>query len=407
MLPHLARVAGVVVTCLVTTAPAHAQHDSVTTLDQATFLRLVRERSPRIRVHAERTTVARAAISVSAVPPNPTLGYEREAVPGLDSSDDFVRLGYAVDFAGRRGLAKRAAAAAADAEVATIAGDAFALELDARSRYLAASYARARAEALDARRGELVTVVEALRSRAAHGDASEYDAERVALELELLDDRRASANRELVQARLRLGAILGEPDHAYDARDPLTVPAAASNAIAVRRSEIDAAQARARSADAELVAASRGWIPRLQLMAGLRVSTSMGQQGVGYVLGLSGDLPLFDRGSAGEALARSEARRWRHEAEALSSEARADVELARHDLSMRIDQAVSFERGPRARTTELVRRVVVAFREGDRPVSEVIDVERVAEANALRALELAYEARLAELALARAAGRLP
>jgi outer membrane protein TolC len=408
MLPRINRaVIGAVVTC-VAAAPAltRADEGAIAALDEATFLQRVR-RSPRVRVHDARRRAADAAVGAATVLPNPTISYEREAVPGPGAADDFLRLGWAIDLSGRRGLARSAAQAGADAERASTARDALALEIEARLAYLEAAHARGLATQLEGARARLASIAEALRSRAKQGDASDYDAERAALELETLDDERADARRRLEGARLRLGALVGEPRAAYDASDAITLPAQPRAGSELRRADVDAARARARQAEREAEAAGRTWVPRLELVAGVMRSTSASGDGVGYILGVGGSLPLLDRGGAQEARGRAEARRWRGEADALAIEAEGEALQARRELIARIEQAAAYAAGPARRAAELERRAMVAYREGDRPILELLDVHRAARHAAARELELVYEARRAELALARALGGQP
>jgi outer membrane protein, heavy metal efflux system len=408
MLPRFSRaVAGLAMTCVMVPLPTRAD-DGVApaTLDEATFLRRVLERSPRRAVHDERRRAASAAVDASAVWPNPTLGYEREAVPALDASDQFVRLGWTLDVAGRRGLARDAASAGAAAERAEVDRDARALEVDARAAYLDASYAKQRAVSLEQARTAFAAVVDMLRSRAKQGDASDYDAERAALDLDALDDERADAARELATARLRLGAWLGEPAMAYDTSDAFVLPPRPTDGP-LRSAEVEAARARARQAAQQAVAAGRGWMPRFELVAGMLMSRSAGGDGVGYVVGVGGELPLLDRGGAAARRSRAEAKRWQAEATAATIEAAATAEQARRELVARIEQADAFAATAVKRAADLSRRVTVAYREGDRPILELLDVQRSARQVALRALELVYEARRAELALQRARGGTP
>lgn len=409
MLPRIARVvAGLAMTFVVVRpVPTSADQRVVpSTLDEATFLQRVLERSPRRSVHDTRRRVADAAIDVASVLPNPTLSYEREAVPGLDASDDFVRLGWTLDLAGRRGLAMTAARAGADAERAVVERDAFLLGIEARGAYLEAAYARQRVAQLDDARVALAGITQALRSRATQGDASSYDAERSALELDTLDDERTDARRVLELARLRMGALLGESGTEYDATDAITLPPRPTEGRLVpKRHDADAALARARQADREHVIARRSWIPRLWLTVGMMSSRSADGNGVGYIVGIGGDLPLFDRGGAAAVKARAEVKRWRSEASALEVEATAETELTRRELLLRIEQAEGYAAGPAKRAIDLQRRAAVAYREGDRPILELLDVHRIARHASVRALELVYEARRAELAMRRALGR--
>jgi len=409
MLPRNTRVvAGLAMTLvMVRSVPTHAdERVGPPTLDEATFLTRVAADSPRHAVHEDRRRAAGAAVAIASALPNPTLGYEREAVPGLDAHDDFLRLGWTLDLSGRRGLGTAAARAGADAERSTVEREAQMLAIEARAAYLDAAHARLVVARLDESRMSLAAMVEALRSRFTQGDASSYDADRAALELDALDDERATAQRSLAVAQLRLGALIGEPAAAYDAIDPVTLPPRPSaGGESPRRPEIDAALARAVQAERESTAAQRSWIPRLELIAGVLASSSADGDGIGYIVGIGGDLPVFNRGTAAAAHGRAEAKRWRSEARALATEVRAEAEQARRELALRIEQAEAYAAGPALRAADLQQRATVAYREGDRPILELLDVHRTARHVAVRALDLIYEARRAELAVRRALGR--
>jgi outer membrane protein, heavy metal efflux system len=410
MLPRITRaVAGLVVAC-VATRPVTTRADdgdAPASLDEVTFLKRVHDRSPRLIALDERQHAARAHIGVASVLPNPTLTYQREAVPSIDSIDDFFRLGWTLDLAGRRGLAVAAARASAEAERLEVARETFVLQLDARLAYLDAAYAREHALRLDESRAQLAQLVEVLSTRAAAGDASSYDADRAALELDTLDDERASVRRQLQRARLRLGAFIGQATTPYDASDTLALPVTPSAVDAPHRPEVDAARARASQADHELRAAQRRWIPRLELEGGVMASTQQNLAGVGYIVGIGGELPVFDRGRRAGERARADGKRWRAEADALLNDARADVEQAHRELLLRIEQADAYLAGPVTRASDVQRRAAVAYREGDRPILELLDVQRTTRHVSVRALELIYEARRAELMLQRALGRKP
>jgi outer membrane protein TolC len=411
MLPRSTRAVAGLAVAFATTCPATTRAEQravAASLDEATFLKRVLARSPRRRALDERRDAARTQVAVTAMLPNPTLSYEREAVPGLDASDDFVRLSWTIDLAGRRGLAAGAARAGADAERLEVDREGFLLEIEARVAYADAAYARDQVARLEDARAPLSALVDALRSRARQGDASTYDADRAALEVDGIDDERATASRALEAARLRLGALLGEPSTAYDAADSLALPPKPAPTMPTpHRPDIAAAAARAAQADHELAAARRGWLPRLELSGGMRWSSSTDGSGIGYVVGVGGDLPLFNAGGAAADRARAEAKRWRSEAAALANDARGDAEQARRDLALRIEQAEKYLAGPATRAVDLQRRAGVAYREGDRPILELLDAHRTARHAAMRALELVHEARRAELALRRAVGRHP
>lgn len=408
MLPHRSAVAGLAV-AMVMACPVPTRADegaAVASLDESTFLSRVRDRAPRRAALEQRRVAAGALVGVASVLPNPTLSYEREAVPGISASDDFIRLGWVLDLAGRRGIATAAAGAAADAERRDVERDSFVFEADARLAFLDALHARAHLARLDDARTNLGALVDALRSRAQQGDASSYDADRATLELEQLDDERATVSRQLATARLRLGTLMGEAGTPYDAAGTLVLPAK-PGVTEPQRPDVDAARARAMQADHEGRAAARRWVPRLELMAGMLVSRSSGGDGVGYVVGIGGELPVFDRGGAAAERARADARRWRAEAAAIAYEARGEAAQLRREVELRIEQADRYQAGPATRAADLQRRASVAYREGDRPILELLDVQRTARHTQVRALELVYEARRADIQLQRALGRQP
>ena len=118
------------ITCVVTVvatsvvAPVlHADERPVVALDETTFIRRVLERGPRRGVLEARRRAAAAAVGAAAVLPNPTLSYEREAVPGIAAADDFLRLAIPLDLSGRRSRTRDAARAGAAAEGAAITAD--------------------------------------------------------------------------------------------------------------------------------------------------------------------------------------------------------------------------------------------------------------------------------------------
>jgi cobalt-zinc-cadmium efflux system outer membrane protein len=378
----------------------------IETLDEATFVARALSRSPRRATYAARRSVANTEARAVAVRPNLSFSYDREAVPGL-STDDFVRVGWVIDVAGRRDLAIAAANAGANAERLDVDREAFVFAIDAQLAYLDAVYAHAQLARLDDARRDLVELVAALRSRSRQGEASGYDADRVALELDGLDDERAGMRRAVELAQLRLGAVLGEPDAAYAPSGVLALPSLPPPAASPRRPDIDAARARADRADHEAAAARRTWIPRLNLAAGVVLSSSTNGNGLGYLVSLGGDLPVFNRGGGATERARAEATRWRSEAAALAHEVRSEVIQARRELELRIDQAASYAAGVAARVLDLQRRTLVAYREGDRTILEMLDAQRAARTATLRVVELTYEARRAALKLVRAEGSAP
>lgn len=398
------RIFRVAMPCVAILATASSATADVVSIDEPTFLKRVTA-APHQRALADRSDAASASVDAAAVLPNPHLAYEREDVASLDSTDTFVRLGWPLDIAGRRGLSRDAARAGAEAERASVVQASLEVQLAARLAFLDAIYARERLARLDESRASLLAIVDSLRTRAAQGDASSYDSDRAALELDVLDDERLAARRVLVIARLRLGAFVGEPQTELDAVGTLALPVANATGTPVR-SDVAAARAKERQATLEKDAANRTWVPRLDLLVGIKLSTAGTEDGVGYIVGIGGELPVFDRGTAHATKSRAEAKRWRTEAEALTVAASAELEQARRELALRLEQANTYAAAVR-RAVDLQKRAAVAYREGDRTILELLDVQRTAREALVHAQELVYDARRAEIAVWRALGRTP
>jgi outer membrane protein TolC len=170
------------------------------------------------------------------------------------------------------------------------------------------------------------------------------------------------------------------------------------------RGDVRAARLRVEQAEHELSAARRLWIPGLLLSGGLKMTEVDGERATGYVAGLALELPLFDNGQAERA--RSSARRRQRRAEARAAERSAllAVATATDELARRVAQVKSYQQGPVTRLPDLVRRALTTYREGDRPIFELLDAYRTARDVRLRYLEIRRIAKKADIALRRALG---
>jgi len=388
-----------------TATPARA--DEHPPLDRAALAARLASDPPRLRAARARAAVADAEVDVAGVRPNPTIGWDREAVPARDAHDDFVRLSIPFDPSGRRGLRRGAARAEADAERADADHIARDVAHDAYAAYAAAAHARQKLAVLDAARAQLDELVATLAARARGGDAAELDAARAGLELDLLDDLRASVRRERDDAERRLAAALGERG-GYTAIEDLRV-AEIPTAREATRADVAAARHRAEAATRAARAAEHTWVPQLEISVGLLLSADAASGGTdpGYVVGISGDLPLFNRGQAEARRARALAAAWTAEAATRAITANAEADRARTRLAALVEHVRVFDAGPRARATTLVRRMTSAYRDGARDLLDVIDAHRAARETELRALDLLLDTELARLELARSEGSLP
>jgi cobalt-zinc-cadmium efflux system outer membrane protein len=397
-----------------TAGRAEARADDIRTprrLSAGEFLALVEQANPRLEVLAARVHEARAERTAAAVAANPTLSYDREDVLGMDERpEDFLRLSVPLDVSRRRSRRVEAADAAARAVEAEAGLQRVHAILDALDVYYQAAHLRLRVEALREGRTVLAKAVEAVHARAGAGDASGYDAERLELELGTYDEQLQSADAELAATRRALGRLVGDPAGLYEAGDGLAIPAPPVREVLAdpnQRGDYRAARLREQQGAAILSAGRRGWVPALELTGGVKTVGLGHDAATGYLVGMALELPIFDHGQGERALGGAIRRRAAAEIRLLEVELPSLVEAATDDLRRRIEQARSFEDGQVARAGSLVRKAEVSYREGDRPILDLLDAYRTAREVRLRALELRLIAKRSELALWRALGRRP
>jgi outer membrane protein, heavy metal efflux system len=389
------------------TIPLGAAHAESVPMSATEFLTRVERAAPRIAALRARVGVAQAEVTAQRVRANPSLSYQREEVfaDGQGLSDNFLSLSFGVDVSGRRSLRVAAAEVGVRAAQAEVGADVRTLLADAADRYHEAAYLRLRAELLRETRVQLVRGVDAVAARQKAGDVAGYDKDRIELELASHDDLLAEAESELAAARVALGRLAGEKA-GVEPSDPLELPVIEPGddlaRIVAARLDHRAAVARAEQAEREAAAAGRAWIPDLSFTAGLKTSDVGDTTAIGYLAGLTVELPFFQRGQGDRA--RAVARRQ----EALAAVAAIDAETrglaveARELLERRVEQARRFaaEQLPRAAT--LVGSAETAYREGERPIFELLDAYRAARDVRLRELDLRREARRAANNLRRA-----
>jgi len=148
---------------------------------------------------------------------------------------------------------------------------------------------------------ELGRAVRAVDALAKAGDASRYDAERVARAAANARALAAAADAERLHARERLVGLTGEPSLrsaalAGDPPAPLRPLEAYLGKVAAdpRLREL---ASRAEAAELESQRAGRRWVPDLAVTVGQKTVDVAGESESGLVLGFSVPVPLFDTGS--------------------------------------------------------------------------------------------------------------
>lgn len=379
-------------------------------LDEASYMKRAVAADPRPRLAAVDEVEARAEELERGLRANPELTVDREHLLG-DRGDlqHIIALDVPLDLSGRRGKRVDAARARGSAARARREATEIDVALDAMLAYREASHRRARAALLVAGHPELERAVDIVRARVRAGDAPELELERAELELVLHHDDIARAELDRDAAERALGSRIGVASVEATGDIPLPPsPPPEANLLtrAAARPELSALRHLDRVADAERAAAARAWMPELVVSGGAKSVSAGDETRWGYVLGLGLEVPIFGRGSAARARASVERERVRALDTGLSERTSARIAAARAQLERRREVA---ERNGAARA-ERVARVIkaseAAYREGG-PLVELLDAYRMRQRTLLAALDLRHDARVAELELWRAIGRLP
>ncbi len=390
--------------------------DEIAELDRSSFLARFQKSDARFEALRARAAAAEGDVGAARALANPIVSLDREEVRVGDerTADQLATLSWSLELSGARG--KRIAAARAGVDAAARDSDAQALELvlAGLATFEDAAHVRLRATLLRDSRAELAGMVEVVRRRQARGDVAGADLDRALLELGAHEDLLAEAEQALAEARTEVARLVGRPGGAFDAAtsalDMPAEPPPAEDLLAEarsRRADLRAARARVQEAGQRAAAASRGWVPGVSLTGGFKSSDLGERTATGYVIGLGLSLPIFDRGQGVQARADAERRQHAATARALESELVAEVRAARSALVAAIARARRHAQELLPRAAGLVKAAQSSYREGERPLFELLDAYRTARDVRLRDLDLRRAARRAELRLLRAVGRKP
>jgi cobalt-zinc-cadmium efflux system outer membrane protein len=335
--------------------------------------------------------------------PNPAVTYSREGA----GFTEFFQAEQSLPVFGARDVLSRAGVAASAAAEA---------ERDARLWFLrsgaAAAVARVVAEQarVDSARGqtlEIERLVEILRTREREGEGSRFDRLRAEQELRDTNQLVTAARVALTESRTVLAGMLPRGvsitriTAAQNPEPPAVVVEDLLTRASSTRAELRALQQLGARATLEADAARRARRPAPTLFGGVKRADAASGRETGGVFGLTVTLPLFDAG-------RREAARWdaegaRVEAERAAIEYRIRREIAGAWEVLAIRHAALTEEPPGA-AEELVQIAVVAYREGEVGILELLDAARTAARARNRAIDLLLGVRLAQIALERAVG---
>jgi cobalt-zinc-cadmium efflux system outer membrane protein len=375
-------------------------------LTEAELIREYQRVEPRLAVAEANVTAMKATVTEARMLVNPQLAFNRESTGGV--AETFAGAGLTFDLGGR-GARIDSARARVRAARQALTHRRRQLTVDALARFYTALYAHQRVGILERARAPLSVLVARLRSQASAGESAGYDRDRLELELVRFEAALTAAKNRRQVARVELARLLGKAGASIIPSGSLTVkappPLQQLLAGAVEgRADYRAARARLSAARASARSASRWWIPAVNLQAGVRTVAQPGQTDTGYAVGLSIELPLFNRRQAARRRAAASGARARATMSWVALRTRGQLRAAHATLRARLGMLRKLEREQLRRATRLVKRAALLYHAGERNVVDLVDAYRTALDIRLRRLELQYRAKLAELDLLRALG---
>jgi len=366
---------------------------------------------PQVRALDARFDEERAVQAERTLWPNPSAIVSRETV--FDGRDTFLLARQELPVTGRRSRLETAGRLAVDVARADAQADRLRLHAEVRSAYWSLLLAQQREAVLARSMGALQDLVSLLTTREEAGEGSTYERMRGQRALIDLEAERSLAAGDRARAQGRLAGYLGpgiEPETLV-ATDALLAPVSQppldtliEQALAARGDYRAAVSAVARF-EAEHDAASRLRLPTPAVTGGLKRSDVGGAVTSGYEVSVDVAIPLFSRGQAATALARTRQARAQAEADSRRLRIEADVRAAYSVLRLQRELVTRYEAAAAAIAEPLAAIGRVGYREGEISILELLDAERQALDARLHLLELAAAARQAAIDLDRVTGR--
>ena len=362
-------------------------------------------------LEASRRMAAEADVEEAAQLPNPRASFAREGftTAGERTIETSYELSQQIDVAGRRGLARDAAALRLLATESETRGSRNETVAEVRKAFGEALYRARIVDALQVSLRRLASTTGAITRLAQSGEASAYDRRRVEREVMGARVRRDTAAAELARSRAMLAAYLevAQEEVLQPVGSPLPTPPPALETLRAglhERHDLAALRTRADAADGELEMARRAWIPEMTVGIGNRVIEEARADNDRVMLSLSMPLPVFDRGQP--AAKRAAALREGFRAEHALRLARLDASL--NGLWQQSTQlhasALAFRKDALANSRELTGIARKAYEAGEAGVLDLIDAYRTELDTEMLSLELDFRARLARIELDQVAG---
>jgi cobalt-zinc-cadmium efflux system outer membrane protein len=282
------------------------------------------------------------------------------------------------------------------------------LAFEVESACLALTAAAVKVQMYADSNAELDRANQIVSARVRAGAAPQYDASRIAVAVAQARAALADANADLAQARGDLDVAVGpDAEHLqglpdidlYEMATPSGLDALLAEAQQ-NRPDLVAAHDRARAAEAQVSVARRNVLPGFSLRGGVYFGTTPGE--FGGTIGVGVPLPIIDhgQGAVSAALARSEVANAI--ADAMTLQATQRVRASYIETLRRRENFQQYQGTGVTLSHGMVQEAEAGYRAGKLSVLELVDAYVAKRDARLRAIELANDARQADVRLRRA-----
>ncbi len=283
-----------------------------------------------------------------------------------------------------------------------------ALSFDVESACLSLTAAVAKVQLYAEADSELERANQIVSARVRAGAAPQYDASRIAVAVAQARAALADAHADMAQARGDLDVAVGpEAGHLQGLPDidlfAIATPSSLDALLDTTergRPDLLALRQRAQAAQAQVTVARRAVLPGISLRGGVYFGTTPGE--FGGVVGVGVPLPVIDhgQGAVSAALARAEVATAIADAYALQATQR--VRAFYDETQRRRENFRQYEEAGVTLSHGMVQEAEAGYRAGKLSVLELVDAYVAKRDARLRAIELATDARLADVRLRRA-----
>ncbi|MCE9673506.1 TolC family protein [Myxococcus stipitatus] len=380
------------------------------TLEQA--LELLATNSPWATAERARVAVTEADRVTAGLLPNPSLSYSSQILATGVNTGSAITHQFTVEqpllLFGQRGAKRALADRSVAAEQARVKASLAERALSVREAFASLLASQEELRVLEEMSQDLGRVEKVVKGRAAAGDSSRYDVERIEVESRTMEVEVMNARANVDDASGKLAGLLGIPDWNPHAEGTLRSSGAVPPLETLwetsrhQRPSLVAARERQEVARGGLTVARRESLPIPSIAAGL-LFTRHEKSTLGYV-GVGLPLPLFDRNQGAISRASAEVDAESRAMDAELAEANAELSRAHAVLLKRTEALARLEKDVVERLPTVRRMAEDAYREGRGGILELLDAFRSLKDMRVLHLQQSEAVKQAEAAVLFAAG---